>query len=338
MPVSFLWPSLLVLLLAWPVGVGLYVFWLRERQRRAAAFSALGLRPPEADQRPARRQHLPVLFFLLALACLLTALARPQADLSLPRVEGTVILVLDVSGSMAAGDLQPSRLEAAKAAAVDFVQRQPATVRIGLVAFSDNGFSVQAPTDEKDELLASLKRLTPQRGTSLGQGIVAALSVIAASQAADAPRFYTNREPTPTFEPTPMPAGVYSSAVIVLLSDGENNENPDPLTAAQAAADRGVRIHTVGLGSQAGADLEIEGFTVHTQLDEAQLQQIALLTDGEYYRAEAAEALPAIYDDLVLTLVTRSEPTEMTALLAGAGSLLLLLGGLLSLIWWGRLP
>src|SRR3990172_7727655 len=158
--------------------------------------------------------------------------ARPQTVVSLPRIEGTVILAFDVSGSMAADDMKPTRMEAAKAAARGFVQRQPASVQIGVVAFSDNGFAVQAPTNDQEAILASINRLTPQRGTSLANGILASLNTIAAGAGAPL-QLSSNRSPTPT--PTPVPKGAYTSAVIVLLTDGENTVSPDPLAAAPAA-------------------------------------------------------------------------------------------------------
>jgi Ca-activated chloride channel family protein len=232
---------------------------------------------------------------------------------------------------MAADDLKPTRMEAAKAAARDFVLRQPRTVRIGVVAFSDGGLAVQAPTSEQETVLAAIGRLTPQRGTSLGQGILAALNTIAAG---DKPPdlLYSNRTPTPA------PAARYPSAAIVLLTDGENNQSPDPLAAAQAAAERGVRIYTVGVGSPAGTTLRVNGFTIHTQLEEPALQQIAQISEGAYYNAENQEQLQAIYDTLDLQLVVKPEQTEVTALFAGAGSVVLLIGAICSMLWLGRMP
>ncbi|HLE30515.1 MAG TPA: VWA domain-containing protein, partial [Anaerolineales bacterium] len=146
----------------------------------------------------------------------------------------------------------------------------------------------------------------------------------------------SNRSPTPT--PTPVPKGAYTSAVIVLLTDGENTVSPDPLAAAQAAADRGVRIYTVGVGSAAGATLHIEGFTIHTQLDEAMLQRISLLTDGAYSNAESEQDLRTIYENLDPQLVIKPEKMEVTSIFAGASILMLLIGGAFSLLWFGRLP
>jgi Ca-activated chloride channel family protein len=275
--------------------------------------------------------------FLLGLAILLSALARPQTVVSLPRVEGTVVLAFDVSGSMAATDLQPTRMEAAKAVAQEFVQRQPTGVQVGVVAFSESGLAIQAPTDDQAAVLAAIARITPQRGTSLGQGIAAALNALDAS-ANLRPRRYSTLTPTPTSTPQPVSAGSNRSSAIVLLTDGENTGPPDPLEAAQLAADRGVRVYTIGIGSAAGTTLKVNGFTVHTRLDETTLQQIAQQTEGTYFNAENEEELRAIYDNLNLQLVVKPQQTEITALFAGIGFLILLIGGACSLLWFGRIP
>jgi len=239
---------------------------------------------------------------------------------------------------MAATDLAPTRMDAAKAAATAFVERQPASVVIGVVAFSDAGISVQQPSNDQAAVIAAIDRLTPQRGTSLGQGILTSLHTISVAAAGPTVDYYSNRSPAPTPEPTPMPPGTHAPAVIVLLTDGENNEQPDPQTAAQAAADQGVRIDTVGIGSSAGTTLDLNGFRVHTQLDAATLQHIAQTTGGSYYSADDAQSLQAIYDDLDTRLVVKPEEIELTALFAGASAGLLMLGALGSLAWLGRLP
>ncbi len=334
---SFIWPTMLLLLLLMPLFVVLYIRIQRRRRRLAASYGSLGLVQAAPGRGPGVRRHIPPALFLLSLTILVVALARPQTVVSLPRIEGTVILAFDVSGSMAADDLKPTRMEAAKAAARDFVERQPPSVQIGVVAFSDSGFAVQTPTDDQETILASINRLTPERGTSLANGILTSLNAIAAGAGQDT-RFYTNLTPTPAPTPTPMPKGTYTSAVIVLLTDGENNQSPDPLSAAQTAADRGVRIYTIGLGSAAGSLLHINGFTVRTRLNEEMLQQISQLTEGTYYKAENEQDLRAIYDNLDPELVIKPEKTEVTSLFAGASILILLIGGALSLRWFSRLP
>jgi Ca-activated chloride channel homolog len=335
---SFLWPIVLVLLLIIPLLVGLYIVLQQRRRRIAALYGSLGFVQQSAGQGLGWRRHLPAALFLLGLTILLLGLARPQAVVSLPKEEGTVILAFDVSGSMAADDMKPTRMDAAKVAAQDFVQRQPLTVQIGVVAFSDGSFSVQTPTNDQEAILAAINRLTPQRGTSVGQGILASLNAIAAGTNDQTPRLYSNLTPTPAPTPTPVPKGTYTPAAIILLTDGENNEAPDPLAVAQAAADRGVRIYTVGIGSPGGTTLHINGFTVHTQLNQEMLQQITQITGGIYYNADNQQDLRSIYDNLDPQLTIKPEQTEVTSIFAGAGILVLLLGGALSLLWFNRLP
>ena len=329
---SFISPEMLFLLASVPLLVLLYVRMQRRRQMFSAAYGSFG-----PAQEAGRRRHVPPALFLISFAILTTALARPQAAVSLPHIEGTVILAFDVSGSMAADDLAPTRMEAAKAAARGFVDRQPSSVVIGVVAFSDNGFSVQTPTNDPDVVYAAINRLTPERGTSLAHGILASLKSIDANTE-QSPRLLSNLPPAPTPVPTPVPKGTYTSVAIILISDGENTVSPDPLAAAQAAADRGVRIYTVGIGSAAGTTLRVNGFTVFTQLDEAMLKQISQLTGGEYYSAENEQDLRAIYDQLSRQLVIRPENMEVTSILAGAGIIVLLIGSALSFVWFGRLP
>ena len=336
---SFIWPLMLLSLLLVPL-LG-YFYWRQQqrRKRMAAAYGSLGI-VQESGKRPlGRRRHIPATFFLIGLTILLVALARPQAVVSLPRLQGTVILAFDVSGSMAAEDLTPSRMEAAKVAARDFVLRQPSTIEIGVVAFSESGFSVQLPTFEQADVLAAIERLGPERGTSLARGIEASLHTIFVESKIDpeADR-YSNLTPTATPSPTPMPEGVYAPAVIVLLTDGENTAPPDPIQAALMARDRGVRIYTVGIGSAEGIVLEVEGFSVLTRLDEPTLQQIAAITDGRYYSAVTEDDLNSIYENLDPELVIQPEPLEVTSIFAGASILLLMLGGATSLVWFGRFP
>jgi Ca-activated chloride channel homolog len=303
-----------------------------------ARYGNLGLVQGASGRRLGARGYIPPVFFLLALTILIVALARPQTVVSLPRLEGKVILAFDVSGSMAADDLKPTRMEAAKTAARQFVQNQPSTVQIGVVSFSDGGFSTQSPTNDQDAVLTAINRLTVQRGTSLAHGIEASLNAIAAGSEQPPLSLSINRTQTPSPTPTPVPKGTYISAVIVLLTDGENNQSPDPLSVAQTAADRGVRIYTVGVGSTAGATLHINGFTVRSRLDEDTLRQISQLTGGTYYNAENEDDLRAIYDHLDPQLVIKPQKTEVTSLFAGAGILVLMIGGTLSLLWLGRLP
>lgn len=331
----FLWPYMLVTLLLVPLFVLLYLNVQRRRSMLSSGWSSLVQAAP--SRAPGARRHIPQALFFLGLTLLLLSLARPQATVTLPRVESTVLLAFDVSGSMAADDFQPTRMDAAKAAARAFIERQPPGVKVGVVAFSENGFAVQPPTDDQPTLLAAIERLTPQRGTALGHGIYASLSTIAG---------FTIQPPepegeaAPEIEPTPPPmaAELYENSAILLLSDGENNANPDPLDAAQSAGERGVRIYTVGIGSPEGTLLKVEGFTVVTQRNDALLQRISEISGGEYHTADNAEDLLAVYDQLSPKLVMKEERMEITALFAGVGLVFLLAGGIFSLAWFNRLP
>jgi Ca-activated chloride channel family protein len=337
---SFIWPAMLLLLLIIPFGV--WAYRARE-QRRAERVARFGLAPAaSASAAPGARRgpwarHIPAVLTALGLTILVISLARPQAVIGVPRLEGTVVLVFDVSGSMAADDVEPTRMEAAKAAAIEFVQAQPLTVQIGVVAFSDSGFATQVPTSDRAAIEAAIQRLGPERGTSLGYGILEALAVIRAATDPSTTDYYTNRsDPAPA--PTPVPDGVFEPAIIVLLTDGENTAEPAPLEAAQAARERGIRVDTVGIGSPDGTVLEVEGFAVHTQLDESMLRAISERTSGTYHAAAEADDLTAIYDEVGSRLVIRTDPFELTPLFAALGFVLLLIGGLVSLRWLGRMP
>ncbi|MGD0122251.1 MAG: VWA domain-containing protein [Candidatus Limnocylindrales bacterium] len=338
---SFIWPPMLLTLALIPLGLLLYRYLDVRRRRRLAAYGGSGLASGVTRRRGGVRGRVPAVLLLLGLVVMSLAMARPQAVVSLPRQEGTVILAFDVSASMGATDLQPTRIDAAKAAAKDFVARQPRSITIGVVAFSDSGISVQQPTNDQATVIAAIDRLTPERGTSVAEGILGSLKVIAIAEAGPyANDYYTNASPAPTATPTPtpVPAGTHAPAAIVLLSDGENNESPDPMAAAQAAANQGVRIYTVGLGSAAGTTVTVNGFQLHTQLDAATLQGISQLTDGTYYGATDAQQLRSIYDNLDTGLVLQPQLTEITSLFAGTSLLLLIAGALTSLFWLGRLP
>jgi Ca-activated chloride channel homolog len=336
---SFIWPTMLFSLILIPLLVGIYILMQQRRKQLSANYGNLGFATGSKGRQPGIRRHIPAALFLVGLSILAVALARPQAVVALPKQEGTIILTFDVSGSMAADDIKPTRMEAAKAAARAFVNKQPLYVQTGVVAFSDNGLSVQVPTTDPGAVLAAIDRLAPQSGTSVAQGITASLNAITVANNGQLPgEVYSNLLQTPTPTPTPVPHGTYTSSVIILLSDGENNERPDPLQAAQAAADQGVRIYTVGIGSPSGTTVHINGFSLHTQLDEDTLKQISQITGGTYYNAQNAQDLLNIYNHLDTQLISKPEKTELTSLFAGASILLMLAGGLFSVFWFSRLP
>ena len=336
---------MLLSLIAIPALIGLYLMVTRRRRSLVGSF---GAGQPARKQPPGLRRHIPSILFLLSLIIILIALARPQAEVILPHVEGTVILVFDVSASMSANDVEPSRIEAAKTAARDFVTSQPETVKIGIVSFSSSGFTIQSPTNDTNQLLEAIDRLEPTSGTSLGLGILAALKTIAVDAGLITGDENAAQDPTATEENqqqlppgaellAQLPEGAYPSSVIVVMSDGENNQSIDPLEAAQAAAERDVRIDALGFGTAAGTTLELDGFMVHTALDEATLQQITQVAGGTYYAAQGEQDPRAVYANLTPQLVVKSDKMEITALFAGAGILVLLVGSLFSMLWFNRL-
>ena len=333
---SFVWPTVLISLLFIPVLLYIYFRMQRRRKDLAAKFGALGVVRDARGRGSGAYQHVPQMMFLGGIAILLVSMARPQATVSIPRLEGTVILTFDISGSMGANDLQPTRMEAAKAAATQFVKNQPQSVLIGVVAFSDGGVSVQPPTDNREETLATIERLVPRRGTSIANGILVALNTIVLNNGGQS--ILQSGPEDPTQEALPQPQGWYPSSVVVLLSDGENNQQPDPVAAADLAADLGVRVYTVGIGTAQGVDLEVEGFTVHTQLDEGMLSSISTITGGQYYNATNEQDLFRIYNDLEPKLSVKREDMEITSLFAGLAMLVFLIGGALSMLWFGRVP
>lgn len=335
---SFIWSSLLYLLLIVPLLVWMYFRAQRKRREMVARYGSLGV-VRDASSIPVTRRHLPAIVFLIGITILIASIARPQAIVSLPKLEGTVILTFDVSGSMSATDLQPTRMEAAKAAAREFAKKQPANVLIGVVAFSDGGLTVQAPTTEREQTFATIDRLEPKRGTSLGNGLLVSLNTIVVS-AGDKPFLSTTNLSDPAAPQTPdnLPQGWYPSSVIVVFSDGENNQNPDPVSIADFAADLGVRIYTVGIGSLEGADISVDGFTIHSQLDEGLLRNISDASGGQYYNATNQDDMLRIYSDLKPKLSIRPEKMEVTSLFAGVGILFFILAGALSLLWFGRVP
>jgi Ca-activated chloride channel family protein len=337
---SFAWPLALLLLVLIPLG------WLAHRaigERRARRAGVLAL-PGHVETGPAARVRtaLPATLFILALVAMVVAIARPQGTVALPVGQGIVVLAFDVSDSMSATDQSPTRMDAAKGIASDFVEHQPPGIAIGVVAFSDSGITVQPPSTDQAEVLGAIKQLTPQRGTALGQGLDAALNLIAITEAGSKVDYYTQSSPGPTPAPTPTPApvppGSHASAAIVLLTDGENNERPDPLTVAQDAANLGIRVDTVAIGTAAGADLNLDGFHVHSQLDEAMLQQIASTTAGTYFGPDASAQLTDVYSAISPTVTIQNQTIELTALAAGASMALVVLGAMASLAFLGRLP
>lgn len=319
---SFRYPLLLaVALVVTAAAVSAYLLLQR---RRTAALSAAGL--ARAATRGPLRRHLPYALFLAALPLLLVALARPQATLEVPRAAGTVMLVIDVSNSMAADDLEPTRLAAAQQAAKGFVEAQPDSVDIGLVVFGPQALTTQLPTENHADAIAAIDRLKTGGGTSLGQGILASLTAIVGRPVS-----------LPEEGAAPPDLGYWPSATIVMFSDGEDTGGPDAEFAAELAAGAGVRIETVGIGTAGGATIEVDGFQVATTLHEDLLTAIAASTGGSYHQARDADSLNDVTGSIDLRVTAQDEEVELTAVLAGAALLILMIGALLMLRWSGRI-
>jgi len=327
---TFTWPWMLVTLAAVPALVVGYRRMLRGQAQRRADLAALGLVTPTPTRPDTARHVVPVLVGA-ALTLMLLALARPVASVAEPRREGTVILAFDVSTSMAAKDTKdtaPTRLEDAKAAARGFVDKQPSSIRMGVVAFGGSALVLQQPTRDKNEALSAINRLVPQGDTDIGRGILVSLGAIAG-------KVITAAGGTEGGNPE-TPIGYYGGTAIVLLTDGENTDGPDPLELADLASAAGVRIYPVGLGSTSGSVLQVDGFSIATALDEDTLKQIARTTGGTYYPAADPATLAQVYDSLELTWTSRTVPREVTSLVAALATLLLLAGAGLSVVRSGR--
>ncbi len=247
---DLLWPGFLLLLGLIPLLAAAYIVMLRRRRRFAVRYSSLSLVREALPRQSWLRRHLPVVLFLIALTSLVIALTRPVTIVSVPAGQTAILLTIDVSRSMCSTDIQPSRIEAAEAAALSFIQKQQATTQIGIVAFSGYAELIQPPTTDSELLQAAIESLATGRRTAIGSGILKALDAIAEIDPNVAPSTSsTSREPAPT----PVPRGAYAPDIIVVLTDGVSNAGPLPTDAAQQAADRGVRVYTIGFGTAAGS-------------------------------------------------------------------------------------
>lgn len=352
---QLLWPGFLLLLVLVPLLAAFYVLALRRRRPVAVRYSSLSL-VREAMPRASRRRHVPIILVLASVAMLSLALARPVAVAAVPSNQTTVLLAIDVSGSMCSTDIPPTRLEAAEAAASDFITHQSATTQIGIVAFSGFAELVQAPTTDQAKLLNALHSLATGRRTGIGAGLLAAIDAIATVDSSVAPS-----TPIGGQGPVPVAPGAYAPDIVVLLTDGASNTGPQPLDAAQEAADRGVRVYTIGFGTAEGGQLGGEcaqqflgrepnfggigqgggtfggGFGgnggFRRGIDEDTLKQIAELTGGQYYPAESAGDLEQVFASLPMSIVMKHETIEVGAGFAAAAALLTGLGLLLGRLW-----
>ncbi len=343
-----LWPGFLALLGLAPLLVGGYIWMLRRRQRFAVRFSSLSL-VREAMGQPSRlRRHLPFALFVIGLSSLVVALSRPVAVVHVPTGQSTIILAMDVSGSMCQTDIRPSRLDAAQAAALGFIQDQEARARIGVVAFAGFAELVQSPTDDLELLQDAVESLITGRRTAIGSAIVASLDAISEVDSSVPP--VTVNEMVPT-EPA-LPDGTYAPAIIVLLTDGASNTGVWPWDAAQLAADRGVRVYTIGFGTAGGGGGRLAfcgqgrlntgifgpgsgfgGGQFRRGLDEPTLRLIADRTGGAYFSAESASELREVFENLPTHLVTRQETMEVSVYFTALGAALAALAIVFSLLW-----
>lgn len=348
---SFLWPEFLWLLALLPVLIGLYVLALRRKKRLALRYASLSILGDAIGVGQRVRRHVPPLLFLIGLALMIVAMARPVAIVTLPSQHELIILAMDVSGSMRAVDVKPTRLAAAQEAARAFINDQPGNVKIGIVSFAGTAAVVQAPTENREELLAAIDRFQLQRATAIGSGLLVSLKAIFPDVEFDLnasnPRVHAH-EPghgasldqpkAPAKDPAkPVAPGSYLSAAIILLTDGQTTTGPDPIEAAKMAADRGVRVYTVGIGTVEGEVIGWEGWSMRVRLDEDSLKQIANVTRGTYFHAGTATDLKQIYKGMNAKMVLQKQQTEITALFVAAAAVLVLLGAGLSLAWFNRL-
>ncbi len=346
---TFLWPNLLWLLLAVPALVGLYLLMLRRKKKTAVRYAALTMVKDAMGIGAGFRRHVPPILFLAALTVMIAAIARPAAVVTLPSQRSTVILVMDVSGSMRAEDVEPTRIAAAQAAAKAFIEEQPRDTRIGIVAFAASALLVQPPTNNREELVEAIDRFQTQRGTAIGSGLLVAMQTLFPGEnfEVQTPDFrrrggarrggtsLDDRSPEQA-EKKVVPPGSYQSAVVILLTDGQTTTGPDPMESAHIAADHGVRVYTVGVGSVEGTTLGYEGRSMRVQLDEESLQTIADLTRGQYFRAGNATELKKIYEAMNAQLIMEKTKTEITAGFSALAAALALISVTLSMLWFNR--
>ena len=350
---SFGWPGMLAGLLVVPALVFAYVRWQRHAAVSRARLAELGVRAVGPATRLGWRRHLPAGVLVAGVTVLVFALARPEVSLALPKRTGTVLIAIDVSNSMSADDVSPTRLDAARTGALDLVDALPDAVEVGVVAFGDGALVVAQPTSDREPVTDALARLTPSGGTSTGAGLYTALEAIAGEPLAivdetadDEATGNDTRRPDTTvesgqeddleFDPANVDVGYFGAAEVVMFSDGENTSGIDPLQVSDLLAAAGVKVTTIAVGTEAGAVIEVEGYSVSTALDSEQLEQIAAATNGTFYAAADADAFGAIADALELEWRREGEQTEITGILAAIAAGLLILGAGLAAWLLGR--
>jgi Ca-activated chloride channel family protein len=346
----FLWPQQLWLLLLLPLLVLIYLLLLRRKKKLAVRYASLAIVKEALGRGPGLRRHIPPVLFLLALAAMLLAAARPVATITLPSTQQTIILAMDVSGSMRATDVQPNRLVAAQNAAKSFLGDLPRDVKVGIVAFAGSAQVAQLATVNREDLITAIDRFQMQRGTATGNAIVMSLATLFPDDghidlqliqnnrdrmrgtAIDAEKKEKEKKPF-----TPVPPGSYTSAAIIMLTDGQRTTGVDPLEAAKLAAERGIRVYTVGIGTVDGETIGFEGWSMRVRLDEETLKQIANKTSAEYFYAGTAQDLKKVYETLSTRLTVEKKETEVSGLLALLAAALAVLSAGLSVLWFNRI-
>jgi Ca-activated chloride channel homolog len=348
---SFFWPEFLWLLLLLPLLILLYVWLLRRKKKIALRYASLSIVREAMGRGQSFRRHIPPLLFLMSLAAMLVASARPSAVVSLPSQRETIMLAMDVSGSMRATDVLPNRLVASQNAAKAFLADLPRNVRVGIVAFAGTAAVVQPPTLSREDLVTAIDKFQLQRGTAIGNGIVVSLSELFPDAGIDLASMQYGRERTrgTSIDQTskddkagkkdfvPVAPGSYTSAAIILLTDGQRTTGVDSLEAAKVAADRGVRVYTVGVGTVDGETIGFEGWSMRVKLDEETLKGIARATQAEYFYAGTAADLKKVYETLSSRLAVEKKETEISGLVALFAAALALLSAGLSLAWFNRI-
>jgi Ca-activated chloride channel family protein len=343
---TFLWPQFLWLLAALPLLVLLYIWLIRRKKKMAVRYASLSIVREAMGTGQSLRRHIPPLLFLLAMAAMLVAASRPMAVVVLPSNQQTIILAMDVSGSMRAADVLPNRLVAAQEAAKSFIKDLPRSVKVGVVAFAGSAQVAQLPTTNHEDLVTAIDSFQLQRATATGNAIVVSLATLFPDAGLDVEQFSApSRQRGAAIDSsekklkdfTPVAPGSFTSAAIIMLTDGQRTTGVDPLDAAKAAAERGVRIYTVGVGTVDGETIGFEGWSMRVRLDEDTLKAIANKTNAEYFYAGTASDLKKVYDTLSSKLTVEKKETEISALFALGAAVLTLLSAGLSLLWFNRI-
>jgi Ca-activated chloride channel family protein len=345
---NFLWPQFLWLLLATPLLVLLYLWLMRRKKKLALRYASLSIVREAMGAGQTVRRHIPPFLFLLAIAAMLIAAARPMAVVVLPSNQQTIILAMDVSGSMRAADVLPNRLAAAQEAAKSFLKELPRHVKVGIVAFAGSAQVAQLPTTNREDLVTAIDSFQLQRATATGNAIVVSLATLFPDAGIDISDFAPGQRQQrgvaieqagkgPQKDFTPVAPGSYTSAAIIMLTDGQRTTGVDPLDAAKVAAERGVRVYTVGIGTVDGETIGFEGWSMRVRLDEETLKAIANKTAAEYYYAGTAADLTKVYNTLSSRLTVEKKETEVSALFALGAAVLALLSAGLSLLWFNRI-